>query len=82
MNKQQLQTLMKFCDSGNYAGNLTTGRKDFSEFLSRVHSAGPRNCEYLMNPEVRDNIVRTARRLTMTDTLGTFIIHPMYYHSP
>jgi hypothetical protein len=69
MNKKQLQDLMKFYDSGNYAGTLTTGRKDFNEFLSRVHYAGPRNYEYLMNPEVRDEIVRTATRSIMTDTL-------------
>jgi hypothetical protein len=70
MNKKQLQTLMKFYDSGDCAGNLTTGRKDFNEFLRRCHYVGPRNYEHLMNPEVRDNIIRTATRLIMTDVLA------------
>jgi hypothetical protein len=70
MNKQQLQNLMRFYHSGNYAGTLTTGRKDFNEFLSRCHYVGPRNYEHLMNPEVRDVIIRAATRFIMTDVLA------------
>jgi hypothetical protein len=62
LNKTQLQDLMKFYDSGNYSGTLATGRKDFLTFLSKVHYVGPRNYEHLMNPDVRDEIIRTARR--------------------